>query len=434
MNCSRAGGLCAGNCSTCADRGDDARCGVSAVDAAPLSDSQYAALVARFQSAVDAERARYSVPGITAAFVLPDGRMAKVASGLADVERKIPMTPDSRMLSGSTGKTLAAAVAMKLSQQRVWSLDDKLSKYLGSRPWFRRLPNADALTIRMLLQHRSGLENYYDNPRFFEWYRAQLEEDPHYVPGFDALIEFVCDRPPLFAPGQGFSYTDIGYLLVGLAMEAATGRAYYDLAREFYLDPLGLTLTVPANTRRIPGLAQGYANGRNALLLGPTMVDAAGALTYDPSIEFTAGGFATNAGDLARWAFALYGGRALEAAALSEMVAVPAGEASGRYYGLGSGVFPAEDGLPLAYGHDGYIPGYRSSMRFYPAADIAVALQVNTEDGFWEQGKQGVPAGHLDFTSLRQQAQSDRAGVSRCGALMCCEQTGTEIDLNFSKG
>lgn len=372
------------------------------VDAAPLSESQYAALVARFQSAVDAERARYSVPGITAAFVLPDGRMAKVASGLADIERKIPMTPDSRMLSGSTGKTLAAAVAMKLSQQRVWTLDDKLSKYLGSRPWFRRLPNADALTIRMLLQHRSGLENYYDNPRFLEWYRARLEEDPNYVPGFDALIEFVCDRPPLFAPGQGFSYTDIGYLLVGLAMEAATGRAYYDLAREFYLDPLGLTLTAPANTRRIAGLAQGYANGRNALLLGPTMLDATGSLTYDPSIEFTAGGFATNAGDLARWAFALYGGRALDAAALSEMVAVPAGETGGRYYGLGSGVFPAGDGLPLAYGHDGYIPGYRSSMRFYPAAGIAVALQVNTEDGFWEQGKQGVPDGHLDLASLRQ--------------------------------
>ncbi len=62
--------------------------------------AQYAALIARFQSAVDAERARYSVPGITAALVLPDGRMAKVASGFADVERKIRMTPDSRMLSG----------------------------------------------------------------------------------------------------------------------------------------------------------------------------------------------------------------------------------------------------------------------------------------------------------------------------------------------
>ena len=265
-------------------------------DAAALDDAQYAALVARFQSAVDAERARYSVPGITAAFVLPDGRVAKVASGFADVERKIPMTPDSRMLGGSTGKTLAAAVAMKLSQQRVWSLDDKVSKYLGKRPWFHRLPNADALTIRLLLQHRSGLENYYDNPRFLDWYRERMAEDPSFVPGFDTLIEFVCDRPPLFAPGQGFNYTDIGYLLVGLAIESATGRTYYDLAREFYLDPLALMLTVPANTRRIPGLAQGYANGRNALLLGPTMLAANGALTYDPSIEFTAGRFCDQRG------------------------------------------------------------------------------------------------------------------------------------------
>lgn len=375
--------------------------GEAAAAAAPLSESQYAALITRFQSAVDAERARYSVPGITAAFVLPDGRMAKVASGYADIERKIPMTPDSRVLSGSTGKTLAAALALQLSRRGVWSLDDKVSKYLGSRPWFQRLPNADALTIRLLLQHRGGLENYYNNPRFFEWYRARLAEDPNYVPGFDTLIEFVCDQSPLFPPGQGFNYSDVGYLIVGLAMESATGRAYYDLVRESFLDPLTLTLTAPSNRRSIPGLAQGYANGRNPLLLGPTMLGEGGALTYDPSIEFTAGGFVSNSGDLARWAFALYGGKALDAPALAEMLAAPTGVTTARYYGLGTGIFPAADGLPLAYGHDGYIPGYRSSMRYYPAAGMAVALQVNTEDGYWEESKQSAAIGHLDFASLR---------------------------------
>lgn len=372
----------------------------AAAAAAPLSEPQYAALLARFQTVVDAERARYSVPGITAAFVLPDGRMAKVASGRADVERNVSMTPDSRMLSGSTGKTLTAAVAMKLSLQGAWSLDDKLSKYLGKQPWFGRLPNADALTIRLLLQHRGGLENYYNNPRFFELHRARVAADPAYVPSFDTLIEFVCDRPPLFPPGQGFNYTDVGYLLVGLAMEAATGRTYYELAREFYLDPLNLTLTAPSNGRRLPGLAQGYGKGRNPLLLGPTMVDSAGVLTYDPSIEFTAGGFVTNAGDLARWAFSLYGAKALPATAVAEMVAAPAGVTSQRRYGLGTGVYPAEEGLPQGYGHDGYIPGYRSSMRYYPAAGIAIALQVNTEDGIWDEPAQGAPGGHLDFTAL----------------------------------
>lgn len=368
--------------------------------AAALDEQQYAALLAQFQTAVDVERARYSVPGITAAFVLPDGRMAKVASGRADIERNVPMTPDSRMLSGSTGKTLAAAVAMKLSLQGTWSLDDKLSKYLGTRPWFKRLPNAEALTIRLLLQHRGGLENYYDNPRFFEMHRARVADDPAYVPGFDTLIEFVCDRPPLFPAGQGFNYTDVGYLLVGLAIESATGGNYYELAREFYLDPLNLTLTAPSNTRRLPGLTQGYANGRNPLLLGPTMVGADGLLTYDPSIEFTAGGFVSNAGDLARWAFNLYGGRALPATAVKEMTSAPAGVTTERHYGLGSGVFPAAEGVPLGYGHDGYIPGYRSSLRYYPAAGIAVALQVNTEDGIWEAKGESAPQGHFDFAAL----------------------------------
>jgi D-alanyl-D-alanine carboxypeptidase len=146
------------------------------------------------------------------------------------------------------------------------------------------------------------------------------------------------------------------------------------------------------------------------LLLGPTMLAANGALSYDPSIEFTAGGFATNAGDLARWAFDLYGGRALDARTLAEMVAVPTGVTTARYYGLGAGVFPAADGLPLAYGHDGYIPGYRSSMRYYPAAAVAIALQVNTEDGYWEEGKQG----HLDFSAVR--TRLDRIVLEAAGA------------------
>ena len=141
---------------------------LSVSHAASLGDPEFAALLANFQGVVDAERERYHIPGMTAAFVLPDGRMGKVASGAADLERHVAMSPDSRMLSGSIGKTIASAVAIKLAEQRVWSLDDKLSKYLGRNAWFARLPNAEQLTIRLLLQHRSGIENYYDNPGFFE--------------------------------------------------------------------------------------------------------------------------------------------------------------------------------------------------------------------------------------------------------------------------
>ena len=385
----------------------------------PSSDAPSAALVARFQSAVDAERARYSVPGITAAFVLSDGRVAKVASGFADVERKV--RHDARLAHARRqyGQDSGGCGGREVVEQRVWSLDDKVSKYLGKRPWFQRLPNADALTIRLLLQHRSGLENYYNNPRFLDWYRERMAEDPSFVPGFDTLIEFVCDRPPLFAPGQGFNYSDIGYLLVGLAIESATGRTYYDLAREFYLIALALMLTVPANTRKIPGLAQGYANARNPIAARADHAGCERRTEYDPSIEFTAGGFATNAGDLARWAFALYGGRALDAAAVSEMVAVPL--RSDRLHATtGSArVFSRRQmALPFAYGHDGYIPGYRSSLRYYPAAAVAIALQANTEDGFWEEGKESAQPVTWIFRRAHA-AQPARAQVAGRGSLIC---------------
>lgn len=288
--------------------------------AGDLGDREFAILLADFQNAVDAERKRYQIPGMTAAFVLPDGRLGKVASGSADLERHEPMTPDSRMLSGSIGKTVTSAVAVKLAEQGVWSLDDKLSRYLGRNAWFPRLPNSEQLTVRLLLQHRAGLENYYDNPRFFDLLRRETATDPSYAPKFETLIEFVADRPPLFPPGEGFKYTDVGYLLIGLAIEQATGRPYYETARVLLLDPLGLNLTSPSNVRRLPGLTQGYANGRNALLQGPKMLGEDGQLTYNPSIEFTAGGFVTNSGDLARWARALYSARILSPASVAAIL------------------------------------------------------------------------------------------------------------------
>ena len=384
----------------------------SATRAADLNDREFAALLGNFQTVVDAERERYDIPGMTAAFVLPDGRMGKVASGSADRERHSAMTPDSRMLSGSIGKTMTSAVAVKLTEQGIWLLDDKLSKYLGHNSWFTKLPNADHLTVRLLLQHRSGLENYYDNPRFLEFLKQKTAEDPSYAPTFETLIAFVSDRPPLFPPGHGFNYTDVGYLLVGLAIEQATGRPFYETARNLFLDPLGLVLTSPSNVRRIPGLTQGYANGKNPLLQGPTMIGADGQLTYDPSIEFTAGGLATNSGDLARWARAVYSRRVLTAASVDSILERPAlasTQAEDRvYYGLGVRVSAAGKDTPASYGHDGYIPGYRSSMRYYPGFDAAMAFQINTEDGIWEEfsGDPNALKGHVDMAAIRERLSS----------------------------
>ena len=370
--------------------------------ARPVSDAEYAQLIARFQAKLDAERIRQKIPGATAAFVLPDGRMGKVASGYADVERKVVMTPDSRMLGGSTGKTYVAATAIKLTEQGKWSLDDKLSKYLGDQPWFKRLPNGDAITIRMLLRHRSGIDNYYNNPRFFEWLGEKTRADPKFQLAQSDIIDFVLDRPPLFKPDYGFHYTDVGYILAGLAMEKATGRSYYDLLQENLLDPVGLSLSTRQISPNIPGLAQGYSNGVNPLLMGPKMIGADGVMTYDPAIEYTGGGLVTNSGDLARWATALYSGKVLQPASLAAMLERPAnqagdGEKRPGYYGMGVGVRNSTPRLSPGYGHDGYIPGYQTSMHYYPKLHITVTFQINTEDGIWEEGQPG----HADIDAMQ---------------------------------
>lgn len=370
--------------------------------ARPVSDAEYTQLVARFQAKLDAMRIAQKIPGATAAFVLPDGRMGKVASGYADLENKIPMTPDTRMLGGSTGKTYVAVMANKLTEQGIWSLDDKLSKYLGNKPWFKRLPNGDAITIRMLLRHRSGMDNYYNNPRFFEWLGERKEADPKFELKQSDIIEFVLDRPPLFKPDNGFHYTDVGYILAGLAMEKASGRSYYDLVQTELLNPIGLTLTTPQVSPKVPGLAQGYANGVNPLKMGPKMLGPNGVMTYDPAIEYTGGGMVTNSGDLARWATALYGGKVVRPATLTAILERPAnqardGEKRPGYYGMGVGVRDSTPRLSPVYGHDGYIPGYQTSMHYYPKLKIAVTFQINTEDGIWEEGQPG----HADIDAIQ---------------------------------
>jgi D-alanyl-D-alanine carboxypeptidase len=365
-----------------------------------LTDDQFVALLATFQKTLDEQRIMQKLPGATAAFVLSDGRMGKVASGYADVERRVAMTPDTRMLGASTGKTYVSAVANLLAEQGIWSLDDKLSKYLGDAPWFKRLPNSDDITIKMLLRHRSGINNYYDNPEFLKYFADAKKADPNAMFGQKEIIEFVLDKPPLFKADKGFYYTDVGYILIGLAMEKATKRSYYDLVREKILDPQNLTLTAPSITRRLPGLAQGYANGINPLVLaGPRMINDDGVLVYDPAIEFTGGGLITNSGDLARWAKSVYGGHFLKPETTKQFLARPENQAGdkdqnpdgGEYYGMAVNASKATAGMPMSFGHGGYIPGYITGMEYYPKYDVSVAFQTNTELGLWEGGGAGFP-------------------------------------------
>ncbi|WP_457773466.1 serine hydrolase [Phycobium rhodophyticola] len=95
-------------------------------------------------------------------------------------------------------------------------------------------------------------------------------------------VAFILDATPAFPTGSGWAYTDTGYLLLGLAIEEASGQAYYDLVAERFLEPLGLTATTSSDRPTLLGLAVGYVAEDNPFGLPARTMDESGTLLWGP--------------------------------------------------------------------------------------------------------------------------------------------------------
>jgi len=345
----------------------------------------------RFQAELDSLHSRYGFPGATAAYVLPDGTVEGFAVGLDEIERGIPMQPDSRMLAASIGKTFVGATVLALAQEGLLTLDDPVAKWLGDRPWFERLPNHDSTSLWHLLHHSSGIPNHVESEEFARAFneRWKFPEDPFTA---EELIAFVLDQPPLFAAGESWHYTDTGYLLLGLVIESAAGNPWRDEVARRFLKPIGLTRTQASDRVDLPGLAAGYMSEDNPFGLPPKTTSANGRMVWNPGIEGAGGGFVSNPRDLVVWGRTLYEGRAMDGDYLEEVLtSVPVGgEDSRTSYGISVAIH-ADGPLGPTYGHGGWIPGYTSSLRYYPDLRIGVAFQINTDIGTVDGSTQLVP-------------------------------------------
>lgn len=221
-----------------------------------LSPPAAADPAAALRDALEALHAEHGFPGATAACVLPDGSVLVAATGLADVDAGTPMRPDDRMLAASIGKTFTGAMMLALSREGRLGLDDALAEWLGEEPWYARLPNHDTITLRHLLRHRSGLPDHVYDAAFGAEFAQRIKTGRSFAPG--ELIGYVLDEEPLFRPGEGFAYTDTGYVLLGLVVEKATGESYYEGVARRFLEPIGLAHTSPSDRRDLAGLVPGY--------------------------------------------------------------------------------------------------------------------------------------------------------------------------------
>jgi D-alanyl-D-alanine carboxypeptidase len=326
------------------------------------------------------------IPGISAA-IFKSGQMATGVAGYADPQAKIPMASDTRLMSGSTGKTFCAVTVLSMVEDGQLELDKPLKPLFADEPWFLRLPNANALTLRILLNHSAGFPQFLDLFSF----QAMLVSDSvlgrsiAYSPR--KMLSLILDTEPLNAPGAQHHYSDLHYHLAGLAIEKVTGASYYAALQSRVLDRLGYDDVIPATSRNLPGLAAGFARGDILMAIaGKTgrTTDKEGVLRNAPNLEYTGGGLALTPRALADFYQRLLAGQLISQELVREMFTsslplVTSAEVKSRY---GLGIFineRAEFGRYIS--HTGYFPGYMSNAGYFIDHGFAAALQVNSDNG-----------------------------------------------------
>ena len=314
-------------------------------------------------------------PGAVLAAWRPGADPVVVAVGIADRERNLPMTPGAVLHAGSAGKMLFAALALQLVGEGRLALDEKVFPHFSGDAWYARLPNADGITVRMLLNHTSGLPEYGS-----DFMGALIERPGERRTPLDA-VKSVLGEKAKFPAGSAFAYSDVNYQVLQLLTERVTGKPAYEEIRRRLLLPHRLTGILPTDRKLIPGLVQGYAGATSFMGFDAVLNDS--GFKLDPVFEGGGGGFATRAGDLARWTGLLMEGEVFPKSLMPEVIqGVPAGQMDvGKDALSGLGVEIVDTPLGKAYGHGGFYPGYLTLVLWYAGPRVAVAIQVNSSAG-----------------------------------------------------
>lgn len=270
------------------------------------------------------------------------------AIGYAEVDSLHPRiaTPATRYRIGSITKIFTATMIMQLVEEGKLKPDTKLQAF------FPDLPNAERITIDMMLRHRSGLHNFTDDEVFWKT-MTQPKTRAQVLAGYKAM-------KPDFEPGAQHTYSNTNYVLLGYIIEDITGKSYQKNLEERITGPLRLK-----NTRfggRIEP-AKGDALSYTFSYRWEKTPDA------DPSAIAGAGAIVSTPGDLATFIRALFNGQLVSRQSLAQMTTISAT--------FGAGLFRTPFYQKEGFGHTGLIDGYQSSLSYFPGDSVAVAVVSN---------------------------------------------------------
>jgi D-alanyl-D-alanine carboxypeptidase len=331
------------------------------------------ATAATLQKTVESLQSGKSFPGLSVAIAFPDGQVWTGQAGKAVLATRTPVTADTLFSFGSISKTFVAALVGRLAQQGTIGLDDPLAKYV---PTFYL---ADKITVRMLLNHTSGIMELFD----VRGMGAAILADPTRAWTADEVLARVGRNRYAFAPGKGYKYSNTDYVLLGKVVEQATGKTVASLVRSEFLEPLGLDSTYlqTEETAADLGITAPEAHGYMTPASKPRDNSAGTMLpfTSEATVVGPAGAYVSTPSDLARWGSALYAGQVLDQATLASMVDISqtSGYRPKWVYGLGFEEVTIS-GL-TAWGHRGHLDGFWSSMEYLPAYGVTIVVAANAE-------------------------------------------------------
>lgn len=308
------------------------------------------------------------IPGLSLAVAL-DGRVIKAKGyGYADLEFRAPVMTDTLFESGSIGKQFTATAVMMLVEEGKIGLEDKITKYFPDAP-----ASWNDITIRELLSHQSGIANYTNGTMDF---RKDYTEDQ--------LMKLAESLPLDFPPGTDWSYSNTGYVVLGILIHRVSGEFYGDFLHRRIFAPLEMKTRVISESDIIPNRASGYklvkGQWKNEDWVSPTL-----NTTADGSLYFTAL-------DLTKWDQALYTTQLLKQASLDEMWTIQkyqAGPNKGKpnkgNYGFGWFI-NSMNGHKLIE-HDGAWQGFTDAISRYVDDKLTVIVLTNLDSEHSDPGK-----------------------------------------------
>lgn len=260
------------------------------------------------QNVMDQVVTNKKIPSVIAGG-LKDGKRWSYATGTASYEMPRPVEPNFSFRIGSITKTFTASVVLQLAEEKQLNLDDTVEKWLPGVVQGNGY-DGSKITIRQLLNHTSGIAAYTD----LDMRDITLPQNPFRYYSTDELISLALAKPPVFAPGEGWDYSNTNTVIAGEIIRKVTGDTYAEQIRKRFIEPLGLKETfVMEASSHIPGKhANGYNMDRSGRLYDLTEINQSWANA--------AGDMVSTVEDLTTFFSALLGGKLLNQELMNQML------------------------------------------------------------------------------------------------------------------